>query len=31
MIMISLGGQTLIIGTKESGESHVKVMFYWNA
>ena len=27
----SLAGQTLIIGAKEYGESHAKIMFYWNA
>ena len=27
----SLTGQTLIIGAKESGESHAKVMFHRNA
>ena len=25
----SLVGQTLIIGAKESGKSHAKIMFYW--
>ena len=28
---LSIAGQTLIIGAKESGESHAKVMFHWNA
>ena len=27
----SLAGQTLIIRAKESGETHAKVMFHWNA
>ena len=32
-IWLSLTGQTviIIIGVKESGESHAKVMFHWNA
>ena len=29
--MFSLAGQTLIIGAKESGETHAKVVFQWNA
>ena len=28
---LSLVGQTLIIGVKQFGESHVGVMFHWNA
>ena len=29
-VLLSLAGQTLIIGAKESGETHAKVMFHWN-